>query len=820
MALYDQNNSHTLRTVPSYYARNRSYGMGAYARTDWPTRTSRRIHDGLSITQNYGLDTTSDDLSSSPYSSPYYINGRYNSANVTTQRGNSSSVQGTIRLNSIGDRIIDFTEDDVETVIPIWQGKQIKFKMKAESSRIIGNTISLKNIGNSKGILSIYLSAKDGGPVLAETAIDLCTVSSDNFDHRILYAMTTVPRTAFPRGEIYVRMEIYNDLECERSTNPFNTGKVVQIAATGQGNHATCVNELGEKNIPVNESYNYEPHPSRPCLGFIYNDLTSVPVNRIEGVDMGATVSADNYDYDIFCYKDENRGYIVAYDRAANRIIPTTFPVSGNVETLGLVQAEGRVYYVDGHSPLHRFDVGVWDQYYQFPISTVDSITVAINETTWLASGLAQDSGTFIFYYRDGQWEYKNQPATLSTYGISITGTPAEGGQITVTYIAATPTTEVDLDVDYTDARPVLGASLITLHNNRIYLTGFLGDQNLVQESRITAEGPDFDSYPYRFYVPNKSPKATSTNPITAIVETQSDELMITLKNGYTRYTSNVDLENAIPTQVSSYSDGAGVAAAGDIVSYRGVVYSFDPDEGLRYFAGAVWKKIAGQSIGTLYERVDMTKPRKLWGYAYKLYFNYTDSVDGKAKCIIYDMDMNYQQYPFFQDVDIPFCDVRPSDDYVLIGAHPDYPCIMQLYAADTWRRLDTPIVFERWSKYLSLPGNAADMILRRVHIKVIANANRWWNFGVSIDQHSQTQTRGKTITFRTPSWDTLEAPTTVEDPFDTITAYSEKATDLLTLPNLNARAISVQIKARTKTFRAPANLISVLLESRVRQYN
>lgn len=820
MALQWQNRRDSTHRVPGYYNGNRTYTRGTYGRTDWPTRTSRRVHDGLSITQNYGLDTTSDDVSSSPYSSPYYINGRYNSANVTTQRGNSSSVQGTVRLTSIGDREADFTEDDIEYNLPIWQGKQIKFVVPCESSKVIGNTITLRNTGSCRGILSIYLSAEDGGPILSETSIDLCSVSTDHFEHRKLYTMTPIPRTAFPKGKLYVRMEIWDDLECERSTNPFNTGKVVHIAATGQGTHASWEYLLGEKNIPVNETPNYGLHPMRPCMGFIYNDFVSVPVNRIEGVDMGATVSYGGYDYDILCYKDENQGYIVAYDRNTNSVIPTKFPVSGYVESLNLVQAEGRVYYVDGHSPLQRFDVGVWDTSYQFPYSTTDSVSVSINASTWVSSGITQDSGTFIFYYRNQQWEYKDQPVNLATYGISVTGTPADGGQITVTYIAATQTTELDLDAVYYDTRPVLSASIITLHNNRIYLSGFAGDPNLVQESRITAEGPDFDSYPYRFYVPNRSPKATSTNPITAIVETQSDELMITLKNGYTRYTSNVDLENAIPTQVSSYSDGAGVASAGDIVSYRGVVYSFDPDEGLRYFAGAVWKKIAGQSIGTLYERVDMTKPRKLWGYAYKLYFNYYDVEDGKAKCIVYDMDMNYQQYPFFQDVDLPFCDVRPSDDYVLIGIHPDYPCIMQLYASDTWRRLDTPIVFERWTKYLSLPGNAADMMLRRVHIKVIANTNRWWNFGISIDEHSQTQTRGKTITYRTPSWDTLEAQTVVEDPFDTITAYSEKATDLLTLPNLNARAVSTQVKARCKTFRAPANLISVLLESRVRQMN
>lgn len=818
MSLRWQNDSHLTHRTPSYYANNKLY-KDSYARTEWPTRTSRRIHDGLSVDRNYGLDTVSDDLNSSIYSSPYYINGRYNSNSMTTQRGNSASVQGCTKLASIGDTYDDFTEDDAQTIIQMWQGKQIKFEIPY-NGKVVGHTITLRNKGNCRGILSIYVSAKDGGPILSETAIDLCSVSEDNFEHREVFTMTPILRTANPRGKLYIRMEIWDDLDCERSTNPFNTGRVVEIAATGIASHQECIYELGEKNVPVEEKYEYVSKPSRPCFGLIYNNNVSVPVERIEGVDLGATVSIDGYDYDIFCYKDETTAHVVAFDRRTNKVIPTSFPVDGRVKRLSLIQEHEFVYYVDGYSPLHRFKVGDWNDYYTFPISTTDSVKVSINADTWVASGIAQDSGTFIFSYNGTAWEYKSEVVQLSTYGITLTGTPNDSSEIKVTYIAATQTTEVDIKVEYYDARPVLAPSGIIKHNNRAYLYGFDGDKNLVQESRITAEGPDFNNYPYRFYVPSKSPKETSTTPIVAIVETSSDQLMILTTGSYSLYTSNVDLENAIPSQVSTYSDGAGVASAGDVLSYRGIVYSFDPDEGLRYFTGALWKQVAGQAIDTLFERVDMDKPRKLWGYAYKLYFNYYDRLDGKAKCIVHDMSMDYQQYPYFMDSDIPFCDVRTNNDFELVGIHPDYPCIMRLYDQDVWRRLDTPITFERWTKYISLPGNAADMMLRRVQIKVLANTTRWWNFGISIDQHDQEQHRGKTITYRIPSWDTIEDKVAVEEPFATVTAYSEKAIDLLTLPNLNARAISTQVKTRCKTFRSQANLVSVLLESRIRQYN
>lgn len=733
MSLRWQNNPHVTGRTPSYYANNKLY-KDSHAPTEYQTRTSRRVHDGLSIDRNYGLDTTSDDLNSSPYSSPYYINGRYNSSNQITQTGNSASVQGVKRLLTLKDEVQDFTEADIQTTMTLWQGKQIRFELPY-TNKIVGSTISLKNTDGCKGILSIYLSATPDGPAISEMAIDLCTVSQDDFEHRQLYAMTPFPRTANPRGKVYVRMEIWGEIECERSSNPFNTGNAIQIAATGAGYHDEAVIVLGDKNVPVRETYNFARKPNKPLLGLVYNEYVSVPTNRVQGVDYGAYASLEGYIYDIYCIKNDTAAEIVIYDRQTNQIVPNTLKVDARVENLNLIQAESYIYYVDGYSALQKFKVGEWQN-------------VAIE--------------------------------------------------------SANP--------------PVVGASLITFHNNRIYLSGFRYDPNLVQLTSISDAGPEFDNFEWRFYSPNESPYATSDSPVTAMVEYQPDRLMIATAKGANLYSTNASPENELPSQVSIHSDGAGVASAGDIVSYRGIIYSFDPDEGIRRFTGSTWNKIPA-ALDSHIERVDITKPRKMWGYAYKLYFNYTDSVDGKAKCMVWDMSMNYQQYPWFQDVDLPFCDVRSDNDFNLYGIHPDFPCIMKLYSYDTWRRLDTPIVFRRDTKYISLPGNAADMILQRVHNKVIANANRWWYFGLSFDKHDLTPDRGVQAWYRFPAWATTMAVANVEDPFYEEDIYEQYATTLLTLPNLKSRVISVQERIMTKTFRSQANLVSVLMEAQPRQY-
>jgi len=742
MAKRFQNDSHTTNRVPGYYARNKLY-KDSYARTEWPTRTSRRIHDGLSIDKNYGLDTVSDDVNSSPYSSPFYINGRYNSSNLSTQRANSASVQGIEKLASIYGSKSDFSDSDIQGYIDLWQGKQIKFKLPY-SGKVVGNTITLKNTDACTGVLVIHFSSFDGGPSIYRTAIDLNTISRDKYEHKELYSATVFGSNASLDGYIYVRMEIMNEIEEKRSANPFNTGKKISIAATGLGNHVACEYRLGDKNTPAIEEYNYSPFPSRPCMGLVYNNYTSVPTDRNDDEKIGATVSLNGYKYDIMCCKDDSSAEVLVYDRVMDRFVrgandsPLSITVDGRAKELNIVQAKDWVYYVDGYSALQKFKIGTW-----------------VSQT------------------------------------VTVTG----GG-----------------------ANPVIGASIICKHNNRIYLSGFTEDKNLVIFSEITSAGSDYDSYPYRFYSPNISPLESSTNNIVQMIEYENDTLAIFGEHFISLYTTNADVEAETPSQVSTYTDGIGIKGKGDVTNYKGVLYSFDENEGIRRFTGALWNKIPA-SLDSHIERVDLDKPRKLWGYDNKLYFNYTDKDDGKYKCMIWDMEMNYQQFPWFQDSDVPFCDVRIESDFVLIGIHPDYPCVMSLYAQDTWRRFDSPITFERHTKYISLPGNASDMILKRVHNKVLANSDRWWFFALSYDKHTLEQTRGKDVWYRVPCWDTEQKLDPVESPFPIDDEYEEDAVAILTLPNLRIRAISVQEKIKCETFSAQANLISTVFEAQPKSY-
>lgn len=849
MAWRYQNNSHPHGRTPSYYANHNLY-PGAYAQPEAQTRTSRRVHDGFTINNNYGLDTTSDDINSSPYSSPYYINGRYNSDNLTTQRGNSASVQGCeflllpdeVRINREGDTIKlsttkDFSYDDMQTTIEMWQGKQIKFEIPYDG-KVVGNTIMLKNTGECTGILSIYFSTKPDAVPIYETAIDLCKVSSDRFEKYTLHSMTVIPQLANPKKKLYVRMEIWDEVSQERSANPFNPGRKIEIAATGLGNHEACVYRLQDKNTMVEEKYEYKPYPSRPLIGLIYSDFVSVPVDRIDNMKTGGTVSYNKYRYDIFCVKNGSAARVLIYDKEMNRLIWNEIKVDGRVKQLNIAQVtdtnkETWIYYVDGYSPLQRFKLRQWNdddlenepiESMAFNTGSADNVIAEIDSATFFDTDLGQQSGYYVFTFNDGTWWYNEQEIDIATYGITLVGgSPSVGAVINISYTVTSGGTKTVESIEYVDARPVVGASLIMFHNNRLFLSGFRSDPNLVQISSIEAAGPNFTQFPYRFYTPNRSPYDTSLTPITAMVEYASDQIMFLGKTFFTIFqtysgSSASSLEGGMPTQVSTYVDSAGVQSQGDVVNYKGVIYSFDQKEGIRRYSGATWSRLP-TTVDSHYDRVDMTKPRKLWGYANKLYFNYTDSIDGKAKCLIWDMQMNYQQYPWFQDVDIPFCDARFDETEELVGIHPDYPCIMRLYAEDTWARLDTPIVFRRDTKYLNLPGNAADFIVKRVHVKVINNANRWWWLSINGDKQNMTQFRGHDKWFRQPVWDTITVEEPAETPFPIEDVFEENAIYRMSLTNLRLTCSAVQVRARVKTFRSQANLVSVELEVAPKQY-
>ena len=144
---------------------------------------------------------------------------------------------------------------------------------------------------------------------------------------------------------------------------------------------------------------------------------------------------------------------------------------------------------------------------------------------------------------------------------------------------------------------------------------------------------------------------------------------------------------------------------------------------------------------------------------------------------------------------------------------------IMQLYAEDTWARLDTPIMFRRDTKFLSMPGNAQDFTVNRFHAKILNNANRWWYISIVSDKQNQTQLRGHDSWYRQPVWDTITVTEKTETPFPFEDEFEKNAVFRLSILDIRMRATAVQARMMTKTFRNQADLISTEFEVSPKQF-
>lgn len=110
-------------------------------------------------------------------------------------------------------------------------------------------------------------------------------------------------------------------------------------------------------------------------------------------------------------------------------------------------------------------------------------------------------------------------------------------------------------------------------------------------------------------------------------------------------------------------------------------------------------------------------------------------------------------------------------------------------------------------------------MYVKRVHTKVLANANRWIWIGLNFDKHVLEQHRGKDVWYLFPNWDTVQDSEPVENPFSQEDIYEENAVSRLDITNIRIRCTSIQERVMAKTFRGQMNLLSTGFEIGPRNY-
>lgn len=263
------------------------------------------------------------------------------------------------------------------------------------------------------------------------------------------------------------------------------------------------------------------------------------------------------------------------------------------------------------------------------------------------------------------------------------------------------------------------GASLIHYLNNRLYLSGFKDDPNLVINSLIDATKPRFTQFNDRFYSPDQSPELSTDSPITALTDI-NDYLIVFRNDGLSAYDYGAGVSASDARQVTPEGAQIGVASQDAVVKARNNIYFFNKVEGLVRFAGSVNRVLTGD-IDNLMSRIKNPEHVALaWDRANEAVRVYC-SFDGQEndRCLFYYAGLE-GRLPWYSDIDTPVVGaVTATESDQLYGFHSQVANVFVIDDPDQYTDFDSYIVLEYHTQYRTPP--TADpsgwTYLRRLHL-------------------------------------------------------------------------------------------------------
>lgn len=293
-----------------------------------------------------------------------------------------------------------------------------------------------------------------------------------------------------------------------------------------------------------------------------------------------------------------------------------------------------------------------------------------------------------------------------------------------------------DIDVDGVSAASLQakeGASLIYHMRNRLFLSGFSDDPNLVQMSLINSMGPQFDQYNEAFYSPDRSPSTAAYGPITAFAKIE-DSLAIFRTDGSSLFSAPTGLEFGRAQQTDSFAWNIGVERQEDLAEGNGNVWFYNRSEGFRRYAGTD-SSFNSATVDNELRRITPDSNRFMLAHGNKVRFYFDREDRGKSDHALVFHTILSGQSPWYMDDNVPMMwAVGDSQSDTIYACHSDYPAIYIVDADDNYKDFDSPVVMQYHTQYRS-PGELSGYtILRRVLSKVIENHTHSWFIGVDFD--------------------------------------------------------------------------------------
>lgn len=646
-------------------ARWKSYYPDVYSFTNnpWQTRTGRRNREFATFSNLLGLNTAFDDIHKRDGESPFLRNVRYMGDKQTVQRAQVTSRDGAKLLGILSKGTIEAYPEQYH--IEMWEGQAIEFDIEPTDRLIIGGSLRIRNKEGATGRLRVFLKQNHSARPICDANIALDGIAKNNYVEREFTFIN--PLNA--KNGLTIRLEVEGDIEPDECGD-IGEGRKIWLAASGyKGHRAAAYSSPNVNECMREEAYNWQDEPSIPCMKLTYSEGT--PMKK------GTQVCTSEGTFLVFPIRFSDRVELWRFNLEAKtytQIDTTNGPVDPRAEAVRFAQGLGKLYFVDGYSPLQRIDLTTWQS--ELAIAKQEDI----DDPEVTPQDMQAQPGASLILRINNRFflaGFKEDPNFVQ-YSIlnSLTGTA---------------------------------------------------------EEKTENAGVQYDQYSdiSWFYSPDRSPKDSVCGPITALANFDGS-LIIFRGNGCSQWRPGNEF--SVPSQEDMYSYNIGVESQEDVCNLNGTLFIYNRSEGIRRFTGAD-ATFQSAPIDNELRKIPMSSPRFMLGHANKVRF-YCDLKDrGYADhCFLYHTILASTS-PWYCDDNTPVCwAVGDSKSDTVWAMHPLFPAIYEVDAEDQFTDFDSSITMQYHTPYKS-PGEIVGWtILHRVSLKLIASSTNIWFIGVDFD--------------------------------------------------------------------------------------
>lgn len=648
-------------------ARWQPFYPDVYTRTTktWQTRVGRRNYEFSTFSQLLGLNTSFDDIHKSEGDSPYLRNVRYMGESQQIQRAQVTSRNGAELLGIKSFNTIKSLPQEGE--MELWEGRAVEIELDKATTLLIGGAVWIRNIEKAKGRLRIFLRTTDR--VICDANIPLDQITNTKFNKRVFRFINPASLKDGAKLRFEIEGDAYPD-EC----GEYPIGNKILLKMSGRADHKQAdylrpnVNECLRE-----EGYNWTVQPGTICIE--QHTCDEVPMLK------GTQVCTDEGKFLVFPIRNAAGVTLWRFNvetKEFKQIDTTAAPVDSRATAVRWAQGLGKLYFVDGYSPLQRVDIKTWKS--ELAIAKQSDIDV---EGVTPQDMQARPGASLIIRIR--------QRIVLSGF--------AEDPNF----------------VQYS------------------ILNSLTGDADNPSENA----GVQYDQFSdiSWFYSPDRSPKDSSCGPITAL-EQFEDNLIIFRKDGSSVY--RMGSEFSAPSQADSFAYNIGVERQEDVCNMNGNLYLYNRSEGFRRFSGAE-ATFQSAKIDNELRKIPADSPRFMIGHANKVRM-YCDLKDrGYADHSFLFMTILAQSSPWYCDDNTPVCwAVGDQTSDTIYAMHANYPAIYIVDAPDKYSDFDSCIDMEYHTPYKSPGSMNGYTLLRRTILRIIASGTNAWYIGLDFDHRDR----------------------------------------------------------------------------------